>query len=525
MSPLLEEIIDVFPPKPLSISIFSDPTGRWNSYPHAAQFMAECEGKSWDELSIPFLNFHEDSLRLLSPAAFVAIIPAHLAALLDTKSNYNLIMITSLTVHLQRRSRWVDVFDARFDLIDEMQRKVIIKVLQHPVDEGYDGALDTLHRLMDLPEKDPIRARIPDEPTTPVLPLPPHYAHLEQELLAAFPPQPLLMPDIARWKRGYGGDSVYLGNLALERGFAGKSWSAVSLELIRIHEHALETLKPEGYAALVPAYLAALLHTKREMMDLVYHGLIRRAEEDLLFATITEHLNRAQRQVLVHVFAALNEFCGRPEWPQSKHDVWVAEKIKLAYEGWCSVIDGPPNVKTLSDPVPPPHFQLPYLIQRIREAFPSQIMSSQGFLQSLAPETLSWLMDDDLKGFLDRLDGQSWDTLSPTLIDHYSGQLSSLQRNIPNAFVAVLPAYLEHLAHKDLRPFDVYWALKRDEEEDEAVFLAMTRRFNQPQQRVIMLMLELIVHNSIVPWEYEGEAVTKVLAAWRAVCVHEHETP
>lgn len=512
MSTLDAEILQAFPPKPLAASIFVDAQWHWNEYVHASQFVTACEGKSWNELALPFLIFHEDALRWLPPAAFVEIIPAYLSAALNLPRDADQLILVSLFMYLSRKRRWAHTFDARMDLLNQTQRKLMVTILETLPKEERDpvGYHDALDDLSDFP-RDAAGPRMPDGPTTPVLPLPAQYAHLEQELLAAFPPQTFLPEAIAHWKVPRGYIKEYFGNTALEQAISGKVWGTLSIEFVCIHECALGLLKPAGFAALVPAYLAAFLHNKLEIPLSAYSSMLRSYEEDIEFAMRIETLDRAQRQVIVRVFEALKDMSERAIEPLSNSAFSIAWDIRRAYEVWCSVVNSPPNVETFSDPGRPPEFEPQQLLRQIREAFPSQLLSRDVFIQCVKPGRLG----DDDKRFLDGLDGQSWNTLSPAFLRHYDTKMPILQELVPDAVVAVLPAYLEVLAYGDIYPMYILMLLaplcfaKPD--------FDFMQRFNESQRRVIVHVLEAVAHESHPISRFKSEGANAALAHWRNV--------
>ncbi len=161
-----------------------------------------CEGKSWNELPLPFLNFHEDALRWLPPTAFVEIMPAYLAAALNLPRDAGRLINESLVTYLNRYDgREAHVFDACLDRLNQIQREVTVTILATILQEDREAGdiINALDNLRTLPEN-AANLRMPDGPTTPVLPLPPQYAQFEQELLAAFPPRTFLAEPVAQWK-------------------------------------------------------------------------------------------------------------------------------------------------------------------------------------------------------------------------------------------------------------------------------------------------------------------------------------
>ncbi len=128
MSDLQRALLDAFPPRSLERALLGDSTGFWNTYIYAESFESGCPGKSWDQLTPEFVEFHHGALRWMNERVFAALVPAYLASLLrgDTQNE----LPDSVLRQLTRREEWEDEFDRRAAQLTEAQRAVIARVLE-----------------------------------------------------------------------------------------------------------------------------------------------------------------------------------------------------------------------------------------------------------------------------------------------------------------------------------------------------------------------------------------------------------
>ncbi len=128
MSPakLLTDLAAAFPRRPFDASTFARANGSWDAYTKAESFDADSQGRSWDMLGSAFVDAHGGALFFLNPDAFVAILPAYLAALLrgDTESEVAAFVLSQLT-----REARPEKFDTRLALLSRDQRIMVARIL------------------------------------------------------------------------------------------------------------------------------------------------------------------------------------------------------------------------------------------------------------------------------------------------------------------------------------------------------------------------------------------------------------
>ncbi len=75
-----------------------------------------------------FVEGHFAALRYMPPDAFVAFLPAYLAALVEggTENELPALVFSQLT----RRAGWEEKFDSRASLLDKSQRQAIVRMLE-----------------------------------------------------------------------------------------------------------------------------------------------------------------------------------------------------------------------------------------------------------------------------------------------------------------------------------------------------------------------------------------------------------
>lgn len=129
MSELQQELVAVFPPRPLPESLFEDPHGSFvTTYSDDVAFMDGVRDRAWNELSPAFVEEHGGAPSFMTPTMFVALIPAYLACLLrgDTKSWEPQQILSQLT---RKQHEWDPEFDGRKELMTPEQRAAIAHVL------------------------------------------------------------------------------------------------------------------------------------------------------------------------------------------------------------------------------------------------------------------------------------------------------------------------------------------------------------------------------------------------------------
>ena len=124
---LVAELTSVFFPTPFDAAAFARANGSWDAYTKAEAFDVGSQGKAWDALGSDFVDAHGGALFFLAADAFVAILPAYLAALLrgETDSEMSAFVFSQLT-----RTPRSDKFDARYALLSGRQKAAIARVLE-----------------------------------------------------------------------------------------------------------------------------------------------------------------------------------------------------------------------------------------------------------------------------------------------------------------------------------------------------------------------------------------------------------
>lgn len=122
----LAELAQVFPLRELDAVAFARSNEIWDAYPNAAEFDAESRGRTWEQLGAEFVDAHGGALYFLDPEAFVAVLPAYLAALLrdEIESQASAAVFSQLT-----REPRPEKFDARIALLSESQRAAVAHAL------------------------------------------------------------------------------------------------------------------------------------------------------------------------------------------------------------------------------------------------------------------------------------------------------------------------------------------------------------------------------------------------------------
>lgn len=81
---LLKMIDAAFPRVPIrSAEAFKD---EWTSYPDGSSYMAELEGKTWDQLDRAFIVRRADALGFLDTPGLVAVLPVHLQSVVEDRA-------------------------------------------------------------------------------------------------------------------------------------------------------------------------------------------------------------------------------------------------------------------------------------------------------------------------------------------------------------------------------------------------------------------------------------------------------
>jgi len=128
------ELTEAFPPRDLDAAAFARSNTAWDAYTKAEAFDVGSQGRTWDELGSEFVDAHGGALFFLDPGAFVAVLPAYLAALLrgDTESEVSAFVFSQLT-----RAPRPEKFDARNNLLAEPQRSAVAHVLEALTDSDH----------------------------------------------------------------------------------------------------------------------------------------------------------------------------------------------------------------------------------------------------------------------------------------------------------------------------------------------------------------------------------------------------
>ena len=128
MSGLQDELVAAFPPQPIPESLFDDPRGSFvTTYPDDTVFIAGVRDRAWNELTSAFVVEHGGAPSFMTPAMFVALIPAYLAALL--RDDIETWMPENVLRTLTRQHEWDPEFDGRMELLTPLQRSTIARVL------------------------------------------------------------------------------------------------------------------------------------------------------------------------------------------------------------------------------------------------------------------------------------------------------------------------------------------------------------------------------------------------------------
>ena len=124
---LIAELTSVFFPTPFDAAAFARANGSWDAYTKAEAFDVGSQGRAWDALGSDFVDAHGGALFFLAADAFVAILPAYLAALLrgEADSEMSAFVFSQLT-----RTPRPDKFDARHALLSGPQKAAIAHVLE-----------------------------------------------------------------------------------------------------------------------------------------------------------------------------------------------------------------------------------------------------------------------------------------------------------------------------------------------------------------------------------------------------------
>ena len=149
-------------------------------------------------------------------------------------------------------------------------------------------------------------------------------------LASAFPSFPL--EPAALGHRGmWDPPDTYVDEATFEAGCRGRAWDALDSAFVDEHGGALFYVSPEAFAALVPAYLAALVKgdTEGQVPGLVAHQLTRREGWESTFDARLAELDVAQRRAIARV---LDELANSPRWTH------YADQFQAALASWRAIV-------------------------------------------------------------------------------------------------------------------------------------------------------------------------------------------
>jgi hypothetical protein len=127
-------------------SAFAADAGAWGGYLDAKAFKAHIKGRTWDQLSSAFLEFHHDAPMYMGPQAFSMVLPAYLAALVRGGKRLHMLPEYFIADLTRSKTKWKRAqFDARVDCLTRSQKAAVAAVL-----EG----------LASLPSYSPLRSSI-----------------------------------------------------------------------------------------------------------------------------------------------------------------------------------------------------------------------------------------------------------------------------------------------------------------------------------------------------------------------------
>src|SRR5229473_4474488 len=132
----------------------------------------------------------------------------------------------------------------------------------------------------------------------------PTVPELLAQVVEAFPPQPLKS---ATFADASGMWDSYTENKAFGAGSEGRSWDMLGSEFVQFHFNALGYMNPNAFAAVIPAYLAALVKgdTQNQLPVLVLSQLTRKENWLERFDARVARLSERQRVVIARVLEAL----------------------------------------------------------------------------------------------------------------------------------------------------------------------------------------------------------------------------
>ena len=132
----------------------------------------------------------------------------------------------------------------------------------------------------------------------------PTKSDLLTQIAEAFPPEPLQSTTLAD---STGMWDSYTEARAFEAGTQGKPWDTLGSDFVQFHFNALGYMNPSAFAAVVPAYLAALVRgdTENQLPVLVLSQLTRKEGWEERFDARVGQLTKQQRVVIGRVLEAL----------------------------------------------------------------------------------------------------------------------------------------------------------------------------------------------------------------------------
>jgi hypothetical protein len=499
--PILErQVIQAFPPQPITVADFDDPTGYWRHYPLAETFEQGCLGHDWRALQSALVETHEDALAWLSPAGFVAVLPAYLIALLRGNVEAPSLLARSVFMHLARRSRWAKQFDARVRLLDGLQRRLLVGILEelvqrHPYGTPYEGDIyESLEDLRALPIRDDTTWPVAKLDNTKVIPLPDQYAEFEQQLVVAFPVKPISVEIFRDWRGSW---SEYLGNVAFEQGSLGKTWTALGPNFLASHQSALAVMPPDAFAALMPAYLAALLQDQYELELLIHTSFTRRQGWEFQFDPRIAYLDVNQRKTILHVF----EYLASHHNSKNKY----AQLVASALECWQKIVEGAIAIPVRVVDTNEYEAAQQRLLSHLHIVYPPK---------PLLPRHSFKLADTEESAFTDGFIGRTWASLSPARVERGIGQLPRMMAREPDALIQILPAYLELLVYGDIDAIRIIEMLTR-QPGNAAAFDVFVVRLNAQQREATRRVLEFMTLPGNRQAEMYPEEIRAALGCWQ----------
>ncbi len=508
MHPIERELIDIFPPKPFDVADFADSSHRWQRYPEASAFETGCIGQPWTDLPTAFVESHEEALRWLAPRAFVAILPACMMVLLRGDVEQPSLLARSVFMHLTRRNRWARQFDARVRLLNGQQRHLLVRIMEelmrrHRDFSPYEGNYyETLDSLRELPICDENSWPVVLPETTNLLPLPGRYADLQREIVAVFPAKPIVLDLFLDWKGPW---SENPGNVAFEDASCGKTWEHLGPNFLFAHQSAPTILPSNAFVALIPAYLARLLHDHDEMEMLVYVLTRREGWEFEFDPHVAGRLDEAQKKVVLHVFEALAR---RPDLSEK-----YARRVELAVDTWRKIIDGTIKLSAKVSESQPSPFDVQELLQELRNAFPPKQLLPEIFADVVPNLAMNQEEVEEQKKFFDSCLGRTWASVSPAVLERAASDLGRMQYRAPLVFLALLPAYVEMLIYGDAETMWILNVLTRDTN-SEGEFDAIVKLLEPSQHLVIRRVLESMAHPSHRQSNVYPDKIRAAIASW-----------